>query len=158
MAIFSRRKQTTPSRQPKLRVHQLWPWNGDKAAMETTLAHAVDPTATTPADQALFEAVPANPRRALHYLHDDKQPISGNVWHQGSEYYLAVIGQPEAVIARSDLTDTERERATLKSRQLATSAGTVIAIAERTLSHPIENLTSANALTFVGLVALEETF
>lgn len=156
MAIFSRHHQTSATLKPALRLGQYLPWHGDTTKIETVVAHAVDPSATAPVERGLYESVAANQRPALHYLHDEKLGISGNVWHQGREHYLAVIGSPEIIIARSDLTDTERERATLESRRLGRDARSVMAVAELTLSRPVTSLAedTGHALSFIGFVTV----
>lgn len=159
MSILSRTKHTvTSSRpEPKLRVAHYAPWHDTKAALETALAHTVDPSSDTPLNRALSAAIIVNPRSALHHLEDKDLGLHASTWHQGSSYYVAITGEPEAVIARSDLTDTERERAILKSRQLASSAHLVIAVAELHAPQPMKSLAAINRLSFLGFVSFEDT-
>ncbi len=110
-----------------------------KASLAEIAVQAVDPAAGDPLDAALaafaegkgYRASPYQPCHSLPF--DQATGMSGNLWHRGSEYLLAAKGAPEWVLERSDLTESERERADMQARKLAAKGYRVIALAHRTL-------------------------
>ena len=90
---------------------------------------------------------------------DQKVVMSGNIWHDGAKYSLAIKGAPEHVIAKSDLTENEREEAHATLHKLTSNGYRVIAIAHVDLTKPIEALTDLPAkatLSFDGFLAVAD--
>jgi len=91
---------------------------------------------------------------------DQVTSMSGNLWHHGRQYDLAIKGAPEHVIARSDMTEGEKETAEIELHRLASLGYRVIAIGLIELRRPIEqfsDLTAKDKLTFAGFVAVADT-
>ncbi len=75
---------------------------------------------------------------------DHATTMSGNLWHNGTEYDLIVKGAPEVILARSDLTENEREKMTAMLHKMSSEGHRVIAVAHQTLARSISNLTELN--------------
>jgi Ca2+-transporting ATPase len=85
--------------------------------------------------------------------------MSGNIWHNGKEYELAVKGAPEHVLLRCDLTENEHEKAVAQLHKLTGNGYRVIALAHNTLKKPITkfaDLHKHDKLTFAGFVAVAD--
>jgi Ca2+-transporting ATPase len=118
-----------------------------------------------PLDQALsafaeLEGAKA-PRIApmLSFPFEQIVAMSGNLWHNGAHYDLVLKGAPEHVLIRSDLTENEREQATIELHKLTEGGYRVIAVAHRSLIKPITELgelTRKDLLTFDGFVAVAD--
>ena len=90
---------------------------------------------------------------------DQSVAMSGNVWHNGKTYILALKGAPEHVLARSDLTESEREKASVALHKLTANGYRVIAIAHIELSQPIRafsDLPAKTKLEFDGFLAIAD--
>ena len=90
---------------------------------------------------------------------DQSTAMSGNVWHNGSTYSLAIKGAPEHVLLRCNMTEAEHEKASAQLHQLTSSGYRVIAIAHRELTAPIRafnDLPHRAKLTFDGFVAIAD--
>lgn len=90
---------------------------------------------------------------------DQATAMSGNIWHKGSDYELAVKGAPEHILARSDLSENEHEYATTELHRLTASGYRVIALAHLPLKKSIgsfNDLPKKEKLTFVGFVAIAD--
>jgi len=90
---------------------------------------------------------------------DQATAMSGNLWHKGSEYELAVKGAPEHVLLRCDLTENEHEKAIAQLHKLTGNGYRVIALAHGTLHKPIAkfaDLHKSHKLTFAGFVAVAD--
>jgi Ca2+-transporting ATPase len=90
---------------------------------------------------------------------DQSVAMSGNLWHHGSTYELAVKGAPEHVIARSDLTENEREAAEKTLHRMTSEGYRVIAVAHTSVSRQLANLNELaghSKLTFDGFVAVAD--
>ncbi len=90
---------------------------------------------------------------------DQSAAMSGNVWHDGDRYELVVKGAPEHVLARSDLTEAEHEKATVELHKLTAQGYRVLAVAHQRLGRPIETfaeLKSRDKFTFEGYVAVAD--
>jgi Ca2+-transporting ATPase len=90
---------------------------------------------------------------------DQDSAMSGNLWHSGGEYELAVKGAPEHVLLRCDLTENEHEKATAQLHKLTGNGYRVIALAHGTLTKPITkfaDLHKSHKLTFAGFVAVAD--
>ena len=85
--------------------------------------------------------------------------MSGNLWHHGSNYELAVKGAPEAILDRSEITEAEREEAEIHLHSLTSNGYRVIAVAYKKLPSPIKklhDLSRKDRLEFVGFVAVAD--
>ncbi len=84
--------------------------------------------------------------------------MSGNLWHKGAEYELAVKGAPEVILAHSSLSENEREEATAQLHKLSSNGYRVIALARLTMKKPIRSLAKlSDRLEFVGFVGVADT-
>lgn len=152
----------------QLTVQAAWhPHLGNKA-FATIVAQGVNHSAHKmhdPLDTALHVFAGQNGAKQtahapmLSLPFDQTTAMSGNVWHNGVHYDLALKGAPEHVLIRSDLTENEREKATVELHKLTTGGYRVIAVAHRTLKQPItafDELTRKDRLTFDGFVAIAD--
>ena len=90
---------------------------------------------------------------------DQTLSMSGNVWHHGAGMELSVKGAPEAVLARSDLTEAEHEAALVALHKLTSEGFRVIAVAHMPLTQRISRLSELgrrDRLTFAGYVAVAD--
>lgn len=90
---------------------------------------------------------------------DQESAMSGNLWHHGHSYELAIKGAPEHVLARSDLTENEREAAEKALHQLTSDGNRVIAVAHLALHRKInefKDLKRSDKLVFDGFVAIAD--
>lgn len=77
----------------------------------------------------------------LHtYTFNRKDEVSGNSWHHGSEYRIALKGTPEKILQLCDLSDGERESLMHTHHRLASTGLSVIALAAANTNTPIKNL------------------
>lgn len=91
---------------------------------------------------------------------DTSLAMSGNTWHLGREYELAVKGAPEAILSKSSLTESEREEADTKLHALTSNGYRVIAVAYLRLNSPLKklgDLSKKDQLEFAGFVAVADT-
>ena len=88
--------------------------------------------------------------------YDTSQGFGYATWHHGSELLTICYGQPDVLIAKADLTDTERESLLLKARQRITAGSQVLAIAHiSTAIQPSESdIAHETALTLDGCLAI----
>lgn len=119
-------------------VQGIWQLHANKHEIQKTIAHAINYSSQEPNDQldkSLKSYADKNDLKRpnqppLHNLpFDESTAISGNLWHNGNQYYLAIKGGPEQIIAMSDLTENEREKATMELRRLTARGLRVIALA-----------------------------
>lgn len=94
----------------------------------------------------LFAPGEKNPMRSFAFEHT--VAMSGNLYHYGNEFRLFVKGAPEKMIAASDLTDSERERALLQVNKLTSEGLRVIALGHLRLDKEIETLESLKRRQF----------
>ncbi len=90
---------------------------------------------------------------------DQSVAMSGNVWHNGNIYTLAIKGAPEHVLSKSTLTENEREQASAALHSLTGKGYRVIAIAHAELAQPLhsfEDLPKKAALEFDGFLAIAD--
>jgi Ca2+-transporting ATPase len=137
-------------------------------SLDSVIAKIINVSGTKmhdPLDAALHEyankeqTVSSKHTPALTFSFDQKTAMSGNLWHHGSNYELAIKGAPEQVIARSDLTENEREEAEKILHQLTSEGNRVIAVAHLTLHKKIndfDDLKRSDKLTFDGFVAVAD--
>jgi len=93
------------------------------------------------------------------YPFDSAAAMSGNMWHYGKEYELAVKGAPEAVLAWCDLTESEREEAEAILSKFTSNGYRVIALAYRKLPHSLKKLSELSKkekLEFAGFIAIAD--
>lgn len=93
------------------------------------------------------------------YPFDSAVAMSGNVWHHGNEYELAVKGSPEAILSKSDLTESEKEEAEKVLNAMTSEGYRVIAIAHLMLKKAPEkliDLSPKDKLEFTGFVAVAD--
>jgi len=86
-----------------------------------------------PLDIALETFAPLQTEPVQTYAFEHEIGASGAIYHSGSTYRLYIKGSPEKIIARSDLTDTEREKAHLELNKLTSGGLRVIALAHVSL-------------------------
>lgn len=152
----------------KLSVQETWqPENIKDYLSEAVYQSANQSTAKThdPLDIAMREYATrervkgkGKPLHGLPFSHEFA--MSGNVWHHGSSYRLALKGAPEAVLERSDLKKAARETAEKTLHHLTSQGYRVIALAQTDLKKPIESLgelSSKTSLTFKGFIAVADT-
>jgi Ca2+-transporting ATPase len=90
---------------------------------------------------------------------DQSTAMSGNLWHNGAKYDLAVKGAPEHVLLHCDLTENEHEQATKELHNLTGNGYRVIAIAHTELAKPItifDDLPKKHKLTLDGFIAVAD--
>lgn len=90
---------------------------------------------------------------------DQSAAMSGNLWHQGSEYELIVKGAPEHVLQRCELTENEHEKAIAELHKLTGNGYRVLALAHGTLKKPItafSEMPKGHRMTFDGFVAIAD--
>jgi P-type Ca2+ transporter type 2C len=152
----------------KLSVVTTWQPSYASHSLHDLSAKAINRNGSTmhdPLDTALDEYTQAKNIATPHqppiiiFPFDQSTAMSGNLWHHGSNYELIVKGAPEHVLARSDLTENEREEAEKNLHQLTSEGNRVIAIAHTSMAKPIDSLTEltrSNKLTFDGFVAVAD--
>lgn len=152
----------------QLTVQAVWSAPHTKTKMTQMIIHTVNfapHKMHDPLDTALDTYALANDAKRsrqspmLSLPFDQAVAMSGNVWHNGSQYDLAVKGAPEHVLARSDLTENEHEAATAQLHKYTAEGYRVIALAHQTLSQPIAHfseLKSKEKFTFDGFVAVAD--
>lgn len=149
----------------QLAVTSIWQPRHATNTLATTLSQATI-ISTDPLDQALTAYSQSHGATLSHYQplrqfdFTQQQGMSGNLWHNGGDYNLAVKGLPETVIAHCDLSDNERESITLQLHALCKDGGYVVAVGRATIKKPIKSLSELSAghsLQFVGFVILDVT-
>lgn len=126
---------------------------------DITFPHSLDKTLYMHTTH--HQTIPSKHGPMLALPFDKTYTMSGNLWHHGSSYELALKGAPEYILAKCDLTENEKETLERKLHQLASSGDKVLAIAHATLSHKINSfsdLTKKDALVFDGFVSLTQHF
>lgn len=153
----------------KLAVQEVWQPSHVSHHLPTSVRRSANHGATKthdPLDLAMVEYAEAEktvelkgePLRSLPFSHDHS--MSGNLWHHGSIYQLTLKGAPEAILARSILTEEEREEAEHALQQLTSQGYRVIALGTADLKKPIDTLNeipSKTRLDFIGFVAVADT-
>lgn len=151
-----------------LTVQAVWPAHHAKAKMAQIILRSVnfaphkmhDPLDTALDTYALSEgATRSRQSPMLSIPFDQAVAMSGNLWHNGSQYDLVVKGAPEQILARSDLTENERESATAQLHKYTAEGYRVIAVAHQTINRSITNfnaLKSNEKFTLDGFVAVAD--
>lgn len=152
----------------KLTVQDIWQPKGASSDLPEVLAKATNHSAHSmhdPLDIALDDFAAEKhvkpPKQAplTSFPFNQTVAMSGNLWHHGNLYELALKGAPEHVMARSDLTEAEREAAETALHTLTAEGYRVIAIAHATLKQPLEHLEKLDKkhrLEFDGFVAVAD--
>jgi Ca2+-transporting ATPase len=152
----------------KLSVVTTWQPAHSNHAFHELIARGINQNGSKmhdPLDTALAEYTAAKHVATSHhepvitFPFDQSVAMSGNLWHHGSSYELIIKGAPEHVLARSDLTENEREEAEKVLHQLTSDGNRVIAIAHNSMPHKIESfheLSRSNKLVFDGFVAVAD--
>lgn len=154
----------------KLSVQEVWqPSHALSHHLPTSVRRSVNQSASKthdPLDIAMVEyadaekviALKGTPLHSLPFSHE--HAMSGNVWHHGSEYQLTLKGAPEAILARSHLTEAEHEEAEQALAGLTSNGYRVIALASTNLVKPVESLEQLppkTRLEFIGFIAVADT-
>lgn len=152
-----------------LTVQDKWQPHWASASLAETIARTINrrkEKTYDPLDIALNQYAAAMKAPALKgtpmlvYPFDTVLAMSGNIWHHGREYKLAVKGAPEAILARADITEAEREEAGKVLAQMTTDGYRVIAVAQAllvTAPKKLSDLPEKERLEFVGFVAIADT-
>jgi magnesium-transporting ATPase (P-type) len=146
-----------------LTVDSLWQQPHSASNLAHVLAQAVN-TSGDSLDIALSEymrirALSQITYKALHsfpYSHETGH--SGNLWHHGADYQLAIKGTPEHILQYCDMSENERESVLMQLQAMAGRGLHCIALAAGTLEHSIKHigdLRKNEKLHFVGLVGLK---
>ena len=149
----------------KLSVREIWtPQDISKKQLLNAAASSVVSSGKTshdPLDIAILDYVDSEVINSIKTLpFDQTVSMSGNIIKIGSKLKLSVKAAPEALIDRSDLTDDEREEATLALHELTSQGYRVIAVGEASLNRAIDNfaqLPEATRFELVGLLAIADT-
>ena len=152
----------------KLTVQDIWQPKGSTIDLPQLLVKAVNQQSHNthdPLDIAIAEF--AKLKHAKSPVHtplaslpfSQSVAMSGNVWHHGHAYELVIKGAPEHVLARSSLTEGEREQAEAALHQLTAQGYRVIAIASTELKKEItkfEDLPAKKHFEFTGFIAVAD--
>lgn len=151
-----------------LKVQDNWQPDWGSGKMAGVLALAINrrqEKTYDPLDKA-FSSYVADQKIALPkgapmtvYPFDAAVAMSGNLWHHGKEYELAVKGAPEAILSRSDITESEKEEAERILHKMTSEGFRVIAIAHRMLPKApkkLHDLSAKDKLEFAGFVAVAD--
>lgn len=91
-------------------------------------------------------------------IYTQQSGISGNVWHHGANYHIAVKGIPERILDYCDMSENERESIITQLHVMSATGAIVIAVATGMFEHSIKNvdgLKKNEKLSFVGFVSLQ---
>lgn len=151
-----------------LTVQAVWPAHHTRSKMAQIILRSVnfaphkmhDPLDTALDTYALSEgATRSRQSPILSIPFDQTVAMSGNLWHNGSQYDLVVKGAPEQIITHSFLTENEREQATAQLNKYTAEGYRVIAVAHQTLDRSVANfnaLKPKEKFTFDGFVAVAD--
>lgn len=154
--------------QNKLTVQKSWQpeWSG--APIINTLQFAINrrqEKSYDPLDIALSNFVTSKKaplpkgEPMATYPFDTVLALSGNVWHRGGEYELALKGAPEAILSYCDITEAEREEAGRILASLTSEGYRVIAVAHTisaTQPAKLSDFLAKEKLEFAGFVAITD--
>ena len=146
----------------QLKVTSVWrPRHSDHDATKCIADSVV--ISTDPLDRALNQylenhaATPSMIQSLRQLDFDQNYHISGNVWHHGSDYSLALKGMPEHILDFCDLSDNERESIMMQLQSMSATGNYIVALAGGTIKRPVnsvEQLATQSKLNFIGLVGL----
>jgi Ca2+-transporting ATPase len=152
----------------QLTVQATWRPHGNRTDLADVIARAINHSSHKmhdPLDTALDTYVSSKgvsqPKQQpmLSLPFDQSVAMSGNLWHNGERYDLIVKGAPEHILTRCDLTENEREQATIELHKLTGEGYRVIALAHGGLQHPITDfseLSHKHVLEFDGFIAVAD--
>ena len=152
----------------KLTVQETWQPKHVKTHLATIAYHAVNHNSGKshdPIDIAMIEFSEAKkivkmkgePLVSLPF--DQTFSMSGNLWHHDNQYHLNIKGSPEHVLAKSDLTWSQREEAEMVLTKLTSQGYRVIALATATIDGPVRAFTDLHkkiVFEFVGFIAVAD--
>lgn len=98
------------------------------------------------------------PLASLAFSHEFS--MSGNLWHHGANFKLAVKGAPEAILEHSKISKKDRQEAEEILNKLTSQGYRVIALAQTEISKHIESLgelPKATKFDFAGFIAVADT-
>lgn len=151
-----------------LTVQKNWQPKWSTAHIANTLALAINrrqEKSYDPLDIALSNFVTkeqiASPRGEpmTTYPFDTALAASGNLWHHGREYELAIKGAPEVILAHCDLTEAEVEEAHRILASMSSNGYRVIGAAHAMTSTAPKRLSDflgKEKLEFAGFVAIAD--
>ena len=153
----------------KLSVQETWQLPNSKLDLPVSLQRSINQSASKthdPLDIAMYDFVKSKklkslknpPIHNLPFSHD--HAMSGNLWHNGSDYQLVLKGSPEAVLKQSSLKKADIKKAEESLVQLTSQGYRVIAIGKVDLKKPIElldDLPKTTKIDFIGLIAVADT-
>ena len=153
----------------KLSVQETWQPKGSESDILLGLQRSINQSASKthdPLDIAMYEFVRSkklkkqktSPIHNLPFSHD--HAMSGNLWHHGSAYQLALKGSPEKILGQSNLRKTDLKKAEEALNHLTSQGYRVIAVGQIELSKPIkllDDLPKSTELDFIGLIAVADT-
>ena len=154
----------------KLALEKIWKLPGGTVniatiGIKTLTTNGLLNTLNDPLDIAISTYAQKNgaslPKQAPHTSlpFDQESAMSGNIWHRGSDFHFYAKGAPERIIARSRLTETEREKITQALHDFTSHGYRVIALAEAPLKKPFssfETMPKQLKLQFKGLIAVAD--
>lgn len=151
----------------KLTVHETWQLDAhhNLAKIAAKATNRQSEKMHDPLDTALHEYALAKkiaepkykPAASLPFNQD--VAMSGNLWHHGETYTLAVKGAPEQILARSDLSESEREKAQTQLNAMTSEGYRVIGVGYIDTKKKIESfedLNKTDRLTFCGFFAVAD--
>ena len=160
----------------RLELREIWSPSATKAAFRAQIARAAilesslinesgNPSAADPLDICILNYLKDEkysvdklmPLRA--YAFDQELKLSGNLYRDGDKLLLAVKGAPETILARSRITQAERETAEMKLGELAGKGYKVVAIASGHINREINELNrleKKDLFDFAGFIAIAD--
>lgn len=152
----------------KLSVQETWSPEKNTSRFAEHIARSINQSSHTthdPLDSALHDYLQTNrgdikgsPLQSLPFSHE--YAMSGNLWHHGSVYQVALKGAPEAILKHASMTTPDRRAAETSLQALTAHGYRVIAFGEAELHEPITSLAAMpkkTTLSFIGFVAVADT-
>lgn len=149
----------------QLIVTSTWQPRGGVLPVMKSIADSIV-VSTDPLDRALSEylassGTSSSSQQPLHQLEfSPSTAISGNIWHQGAQYAVAIKGMPEQVLDLCDLSDNERESISLQLQSLSAAGNYIVALASGLFKRDIKSINTLRPnekLTFIALVSITVT-
>lgn len=152
----------------QLTIQDVWHYQNSHSRLSHTIARAANQSTHNhgdPLDAAFLQYAeaknisPSHHQPLLSLPFDQEVAMSGNLWHNGAEYDLAIKGAPEHVLLHCDLTESEHEQASMQLHKFTGNGYRVIAVAHVTLKKPItefSELHKRDKLTLDGFVAVAD--
>ncbi|MEO7904559.1 MAG: hypothetical protein ABIR91_02055 [Candidatus Saccharimonadales bacterium] len=173
MFMFSKRQQphtaiidrTSALTNNQLVVTSTWQPRGGANPVMKSIADSII-VSTDPLDRALSDHLASSgtsspSQQPLHQLEfSQTTAVSGNIWHHGAQYAVAIKGMPEQVLDLCDLSDNERESITLQLQLLSTAGNYIVALASGLLKRDVKSINTLKRdekLRFIALVSIAVT-